>query len=125
VKVSASGVGTIEEFTDETGNNIGPYSAAYPAFQIPAFGGGLAPNTSITILVTTYSGPALSGSISYVSSLEFNCTTGAVLQVDPPVTAARAAPTLSTLALALTASLLGLLGIAVLRGQARPRRTRR
>jgi hypothetical protein len=125
VKVSASGVGTIEEFTDETGNNIGPYSAAYPAFQIPAFGGGLAPNTSITILVTTYSGPALSGSISYVSSLEFNCTTGAVLQVDPPGTAATAAPTLSTLALALTAALLVLLGMAMLRGQARPRRARR
>ncbi|HEV2977162.1 MAG TPA: hypothetical protein VG425_06205 [Casimicrobiaceae bacterium] len=125
VKVSASGVGTIEEFTDETGNNIGPYNAAYPAFQIPAFGGGLAPNTSITILVTTYSGPALSGSISYVSSLEFNCTTGAVLQVDPPATGAIAAPTLSTLALALTASLLVLLGIATLRRQVRPRRARR
>jgi hypothetical protein len=76
-------------------------------------------------LVTTYSGPALSGSISYVSSLEFNCTTGAVLQVDPPAIAAIAAPTLSTLALALTAALLFLLGIAVLRGQARPRRARR
>ena len=40
VKVSASGVGTIEEFTDETGNNIGPYNATFPAFQIPAFGAG-------------------------------------------------------------------------------------
>jgi hypothetical protein len=125
VKVSAPGVGTIEEFTDETGNNIGPYNAAYSAFEIPAFGGGLAPNTSITILVTTYSGPALSGSITFVSSLEFNCTTGAVLQIDPPATAAIPTPTLSPLGLALTAALLVLLGIAMLRSQARPRRARR
>src|ERR1700746_1404788 len=41
VKVSAPGVGTIEEFTDETGKNIGPYDSAYPTFHILAFGGGL------------------------------------------------------------------------------------
>jgi len=125
VKVSAPVVGVIEEFTDETGKNIGPYSAAYPMFQILAFGGGLAPNTPITILITTYSGPNLSGSITFVSSLEFNCTTGTVLAVQPSASSAIPAPTLSTLGLAATAALLVLLGAATLRRPARQHRARR
>src|SRR5437667_3738077 len=43
VKVDAPGVGLIEEFTDETGTNLGPYNAVYPTFHIRAFGGGLPP----------------------------------------------------------------------------------
>lgn len=125
VKVSAPGVGVIEEFTDETGKNIGPYSAAYPLFQILAFGGGLAPNTPITILITTYSGPNLSGSITFVSSLEFNCTSGEVLAFQPSASSAIPAPTLSILGLAATAALLVLLGAARLRRPARQRRARR
>jgi len=125
VKVSAPVIGTIEEFTDETGKNIGPYNAVYPAFQIPAFGGGLAPDTVITITITTYSGPNLSGSTSFVSSLEFNCTNGAVILMQPSPAPAITAPTLSTLGLAATAALLALIGAVMLRGAARPRRTRR
>jgi len=120
VKVSAPVVGTIEEFTDETGKNIGPYNAAYPMFQILAFGGGLAPNTPMTILITSYSGPNLSGKVTFVSSLEFNCTTGAVLAFEP--SSAMSAPTLSPLGLAATAALLALLAAAMLRRRARQRR---
>jgi len=122
VKVSAPVVGTIEEFTDETGKNIGPYSATYPMFQILAFGGGLAPNTPITITITTYSGPNLSGLVTFVSSLEFNCTTGTVLAFQPGASSAVPAPTLSPLGLAATAVLLVLLGAAMLRRPARERR---
>lgn len=124
VKVSAPAVGTIEEFTDETGKNIGPYDAAYPMFQIIAFGGGLAPNTVMTITVTTYTGPSLSGSISFVSTLEFNCTNGAVILAQPPTTAPSPAPALSVFGLAATASLLALLGAVMLRRPARERRPR-
>ncbi len=125
VKVSAPGIGTIEEFTDETGKNIGPYNAVYPMFQILAFGGGLAPDTLITITITTYSGPNLSGSTTFVSSLEFNCTNGAVVLTAPSPASAIPAPTLSVLGLAATAALLVLIGAVMLRGPARPRRARR
>ena len=60
-----------EQFTDETGKNIGPYAADFPAFTSP-FGGGLAPNTPITLTITTYSGPSLTGSIASVSTLVFD-----------------------------------------------------
>ena len=132
VKVSAPGAGTIEEFTDETGKNIGPYNGVFPAFQILAFGGGLAPNTPITIEITTYAGPSLSGSSTFVSALEFNCTTGAVIltlpPAGPPLPPASPpidAPTLSGLGLTVMAALLALLGAGMLRRPARARRVRR
>jgi hypothetical protein len=112
VKVTAPGVGQIEEFTDETGANIGPYSAVFPTFHILAFGGGLPPNTPITITITTYSGTNLGGDITSVSSLTFNCTTGAVLSAP---SAAVQVPTLSSIALAATAALLLLIGVVSLR----------
>ncbi len=113
VKVTAPGVGLIEEFTDETGANIGPYNAAFPSFHILAFGGGLPPNTPITIIITTYTGANLTGSISSTSSITFNCTSGAVLAA--PVNTALQVPTLSFFALAATAGLLLLLGAVSLR----------
>jgi hypothetical protein len=124
VKVSAPGVGTIEEFTDETGQNIGPYNDYYPTFQIPSFGGGLPPNTRITIDVTTYSGPNLSGSITFSSTLTFNCTTGAVIFAQPsgPLTPL---PMLSPLGLAAMATLLLLVGVVMLRGSKRAYRGER
>ena len=113
VKVSAPGVGTLEEFTDETGKNIGPYHAKFPTFEIPAFGGGLAPNTLITVTITTYSGPGLTGNASFTSKITFNCTTGKVLAaaIDPTAQV----PTLSWPALVASMALLGLLGMATLR----------
>lgn len=122
VRVSAADVGTIEEFTDETGKNIGPFSGAFPAFQILAFGGGLAPNTLMTITITTYSGPNLSGSSTFTSVLEFNCTTGAVILTQPPPVSALPAPTLSALGLTALATLLAVLGVGMLRRPARARR---
>lgn len=113
VKVTAPGVGLIEEFTDETGTNIGPYNAVYPTFHIPAFGGGLAPNTVITVAVTTYRGPALSGRAVETSRIAFDCTTG---KLQPLVNSlAASVPTLSDLALAASALLLALLGAIRLR----------
>ena len=113
VKVTAAGVGLIEQFTDETGANIGPYKANFPGFQIRAFGGGLPPNTLITITITTYTGANLTGSVSAVSTITFNCTTGAVLR--EPLGPAAAVPSLSPFALACTAGLLLALGALVLR----------
>lgn len=125
VVVSAPGVGIIEEFTDATGKNIGPYNAAYSTFEILAFGGGLAPNTQVTITITTYAGPNLTGSPTFVSSLAFNCTTGQVLSTQPSPPLALPAPTLSLPGLAAMAVLLLAVGALVLRRPVRQRRVRR
>jgi hypothetical protein len=121
VKVTAPGVGLIEEFTDETGTNIGPYAAVYPTFHILAFGGGLAPNTPITITITTYSGQGLTGSVASVSSLVFNCTTGTIQAPAATGAVAEPIPALSPGGLAATAALLALLAAAALRRPARRR----
>jgi hypothetical protein len=123
VKVTAPGVGLIEEFTDETGANIGPYNAVYPKFHILPFGGGLAPNTIITVTITTYSGPALSGKQLETSRLSFNCTTGALAPVG--LNPAQSIPTLSDAALATTAALLALLGAVTLSKRRRGHRVSR
>jgi hypothetical protein len=116
VRLSAPGFPTLEQFTDETGSNIGPFSGIYPTFNIQAFGGGLAPNTPIRITINTLSGHALAGSLTYSSSMEYNCTTGQILNLvaaapgDPsPI------PALSDVGLAATALLLALAGILAMR----------
>jgi hypothetical protein len=116
VRLSAPGIGTIEQFTDETGSNIGPFNGVYPNFNIFGFGGGLPPNTPIVLSITTYSGHALSGDVTYLSSIQFDCTTGTILHLaadapgaPPPI------PTLSEAALVLTAALLALVALLALR----------
>jgi hypothetical protein len=119
VRLSAPGFPTLEQFTDETGSNIGPFSGPYPTFNIQAFGGGLAPNTPIRITINTFSGHALAGSLTYASTMQYNCTTGAILNL---VAAAPGDPTpipaLSDLGLAATALLLALAGILTVRRRA-------
>ena len=112
-KVTAPVVGLIEEFTDNTGANIGPYNANFPNFHIPPFGGGLAPNTPITITVTAYTGVNLTGRVTSVSSLSFNCTSsgGVFAPIDP----ALAVPALSPPGIAAAAALVLALGALVLR----------
>jgi hypothetical protein len=121
VRLTAPGVGIIEEFTDETGKNIGPYNAKYPTFHIPSFGGGLAPNTLVTLTITTYSGPGLTGSVTFTSGVTFNCTTGAIILAPAgSATGVDPIPTLSTGSLLALIALSGVIGAATLR-----RRTRR
>jgi len=86
VRLSAPGVGIVEQFVDETGKNIGPYNAQYPAFHIPAFGGGLAPNTLITLTITTYSAPGLTGAVTFTSTITFDCTAG-LIKINPEAAA--------------------------------------
>jgi len=81
VFLSAPGFPNLAQFTDETGANVGPFVGNFPAFTIPAFSGGLAPNTPITVIVNTYSGHAASGKLSYTSMIQFDCTTGTVLNL--------------------------------------------
>ncbi len=122
VRLSAPGFPLLEQFTDETGSNVGPFSGPYPTFTIQAFGGGLAPNTPIRITINTYSGRALAGSLTYTSSMQYNCTTGTILDLvakdsgDAPTI-----PTLSDLALAATALLLALTGWVTLRKRGKHR----
>jgi hypothetical protein len=112
VRLSAPGIGTIEQFTDETGDHLGLFNGVFPDFKIPGFGGGLPPNTSIVLSITTL----LSGNVTYVSSIQFDCTTGTILHLaadapgDPPPV-----PTLSEAALAMTAALLALVALLALR----------
>jgi len=124
VRLSAPGVGVVEQFTDETGKNIGPYAADFPMFHIPGFGGGLAPNTPITLTITTYSGPSLTGSISFVSTLVFDCTTGTVIAV-PAIGPTQPIPALSPAAIAALIALIVLLGASGLRRPAQRRASRR
>jgi len=118
VRLSAPSVGTIEEFTDETGNHIGPYNGIYPNFVIPPFGGGLAPNTAVQLVITTYTGHSLSGTVSYSSTLVFNCSTGGVISLAPAPGDPSAIPALGDAALAMTAGMLALLGMIALRRRA-------
>ena len=118
VKLSVLGLGTIEQFTDETGSNVGPFAGVYPKFHSLPFSGGLAPNTEIELSITTYTGYGLSGGVSYLSSILFNCTTGTILNltaapgISPPI------PALSDAALAAMAAVLALLGMLALRRRA-------
>jgi len=124
VRLSTPAFPTLEQFIDETGSNIGPFSGVYPTFNIQAFGGGLAPNTPIRITINTYTGHALAGSLTYSTTMQYNCTTGAILNLvaatpgDPsPI------PTLSDFGLAATGLLLALAGMLAMRRRAgAPRR---
>lgn len=119
VQVTAPSVGLIEEFTDNTGNNLGSFRGRFPNFHIKPFGGGLPPNTPITITISTYTDANLTGSVNWVSSLTFNCTTGRVLRAPGRMVAA--VPSLSPVALAATAGLLVVLGAISLRRAKRAR----
>jgi hypothetical protein len=119
VLLSAPGIPTLETFTDETGANIGPFNGNFPAFNIPAFGGGLPPNTPIRIVINTYTGHALAGVVTYTSTMQFDCTTGTVLNLVAAAPGAPAPiPTLAEYGIGLTALLLGALALMRLR---RPR----
>ena len=128
VKLSAPGFPNLEDFTDETGANIGPFNGNFPAFTILASGGGLPPNTPIRVTVNTYTGHGLSGTVSYTSTIQFDCTTGTVLNL---VAAAPGSPTdIPTLGdFALVAMMLLVLGGGALglrrQSRIRPQRTRR
>jgi len=125
VRVSSSAVNPslLEEFTDNTGANVGVFNADYPTFHILGFGGGLAPNTPITISIATYTDPNLAGTLTFTSTITFNCTTGRISRLarDPPLQTP--IPALDSTGLALLAMLLGLLGAAALRCRG-PRATR-
>jgi hypothetical protein len=123
VRLSAPGVGWWS-IRRETGKNIGPYAADVPTFHIPGFGGGLAPNTPITLTITTYSGPSLTGSIAFVSTLVFDCTTGVVIEA-PAIGPTQSIPALSPAAIAALIALIVLLGASGLRRPAQRRASRR
>ena len=117
VRVSSTALNPslLEQFTDNTGANVGAFNAEYPTFHILGFGGGLAPNTPLTIKITTYTGPNLSGTVTFTSTIVFNCTTGQISRLgrDPPVVID--VPALDSAGLAFLMILLGLAGAATSR----------
>ncbi len=115
----------LEQFTDNTGANVGVFNDVYPNFHILGFGGGLAPNTPITVSITTYTGPNLTGTVTFTSTITFNCTTGQISRLARAPPLVLPVPALDAAGLALLAMLLGLLGAAALRiRRARPQRRR-
>jgi hypothetical protein len=127
VRVSSTALNPslLELFTDNTGVNVGVFNAEYPTFHILGFGGGLAPNTPITISIATYTGPNLTGTVTFTSTITFNCTTGQVSQLGRAPPLLTAVPALDSTGLALLVMLVGLAGAAasrVRRRAARPLR---
>lgn len=123
VKLSVPSAGVIEDFTDETGSNIGPFKGNYPTFHILSFGGGLPPNTPILITLTTYTGRTLSGTVTFVSALQFDCTTGTILTLSGSVPDAGAPiPALGDAALAALAGMLLLMSLWTIRRRRLARR---
>jgi hypothetical protein len=114
VSSSALNPNVLEQFTDNTGANVGVFNDDYPTFHILAFGGGLAPNTPITITIATYTGPNLTGTVTFTSTITFNCTTGLISRLKPAPPLVTAVPALEPTGLALVSALLGLLGVAAL-----------
>lgn len=112
----------LEQFTDNTGANVGVFNAEYPTFHILGFGGGLAPNTPITISISTYTGPNLTGTVTFTSTITFDCTTGLISRLgrDPPLVTE--VPALDSTGLALLVMLVGLAGAAALRVRRRAAR---
>jgi hypothetical protein len=86
------------------------------------FGGGLAPNTPITVTITTYTGPNLTGTATFTSSITFDCTTGQIKQLGRAPPLLTAIPALDSTGLALLAMLVGLAGAAGLRVRRRAAR---
>jgi hypothetical protein len=112
----------LEQFTDNTGANVGVFNADYPNFHILGFGGGLAPNTPITVSIATYTGPNLTGAVTFTSTITFNCTTGQIARLARAPPLLTAVPALDTTGLALLAMLIGLAGVAALRFRRRAAR---
>ncbi len=94
VRVSSSAVNPslLEQFTDNTGANVGVFNDDYPNFHILGFGGGLAPNTPITISIATYTGPNLTGTVTFTSTMTFNCSTGQISRLARDTAAADGRP---------------------------------
>lgn len=115
----------LEQFTDNTGANVGVFNDNYPNFHILAFGGGLAPNTLITISIATYTGPNLSGTVTFTSTLTFNCTTGQIARLGRAPPLVTAVPALDGAGLAMLAMLLGVVAAATLRIRGAARKSRR
>ena len=128
VKLSSTAVNPslLEQFTDNTGANVGVFNADYPTFHILGFGGGLAPNTPITVAIATYTGPNLTGTVTFTSTITFDCTTGQIARLarDPPLQTP--VPALGFSGLALLAMVLGLAGaVAASRSRRVAKRPRR
>jgi hypothetical protein len=117
VRVSSSAVNPnlLEQFTDNTGANVGVFNDDYPNFHILGFGGGLAPNTPITISIATYTGPNLTGTLTFTSTITFDCTSGEISRLSRAPPLIIAVPAMDSIGLALLAMLLGLAGAAALR----------
>jgi len=115
----------LEQFTDNTGANVGVFNDNYPNFHILAFGGGLAPNTLITISIATYTGPNLTGTVTFTSTLSFNCTTGQIARLARAPPLITPVPVLDGTGLAVLIMLLGLVAAATLRVRRAARESRR
>jgi hypothetical protein len=82
----------------------------------------LAPNTPIRSTINTYPGHALAGTVTYSTSMQYNCTSGAILSLVAGAPGDLAAiPALSDLGLAATSLLLAIAGIVAMRRYAAAR----
>lgn len=88
--------------------DAGTYGFAPSVYSVPS-------GTEVTVTITTYNDSGLTGGVSYVSTIVFDCDTGEIISL---VSGVPGVPTMGYLAIVLLATLLGLAGAISLRRRA-------
>ena len=112
--LTVPGVGTVVDFVTTYGSNMAAPQLAdigigpFLPYSVP-------PGTPLTITTTSHAAPGAQGAPTYISTMVWNCTTGAPLSIVNQAPPPRAVPTLGAAWMALVAALLLLSGVRAVR----------
>ena len=104
-EMSVDGVGVVATGSEDLPffpvvEDAGTYGFLPSAYSVPA-------GTNVTVTITTYNGSGQTGGVSYVSTIVFDCDTGEIVSL---VSGPPEVPTMGSVAIALLAALLVLIG---------------